>query len=86
MGVAERNRPWPMRRLKVLASLPAEVTQGLVTMAPSPDVDSPAFKQVAAVVGADPDPYSCQTHDHIALAALAAAKAGDASGTAIRDN
>ena len=71
---------------KVLASLPPEVTQGLVTMAPSPDVDSPAFKQVAAVVGADPDPYSCQAHDHIALAALAAAKAGDASGPAIRDN
>jgi branched-chain amino acid transport system substrate-binding protein len=70
---------------KVLASLPAEVTQGLVTMAPSPDVDSPAFKQVAAVVGADPDPYSCQAHDHIALATLAAAKAGDASGPAIRD-
>ena len=71
---------------KLLESLPAEVVEGLVSMAPSPDLDSPAFKKVQSVVGADPDPYSCQVHDHLSLAVLAAAKAGAATGVAIHDN
>ena len=68
---------------KLLESLPAEVVEGLVSMAPSPDIDSPAFKKVQSVVGADPDPYSCQVHDHVNLAALAIAKAGSDAGSAI---
>ncbi|HEY0419436.1 MAG TPA: ABC transporter substrate-binding protein, partial [Acetobacteraceae bacterium] len=70
---------------KLLESLPAEVVEGLTSFAPSPDVDSPAFKRVQAIVGPDPDPYSCQVHDHISLVALAIAQAGAASGPAIHD-
>lgn len=72
---------------KLLESLPAEVTQGLTSMAPSPDVDSPVYKKVIGILGTnDPDPYSCQTYDHITMALLAIAKAGDSSGMAIHDN
>jgi branched-chain amino acid transport system substrate-binding protein len=72
---------------KLLESLPAEVTQGLTSMAPSPDVDSPVYKKVIGILGTnDPDPYSCQTYDHITMALLAIAKAGEASGPAIHGN
>ncbi len=71
---------------KLLESLPPEVTEGIVGMAPSPDVDSPAYAKVKTIVGPDPDPYSCQAHDHLSLAVLAIAKAGAASGLAIHDN
>lgn len=70
---------------KLLDSLPAEVTNGVVTWAPSPDVESPAFKRLQTLLGTnDPDPYSCQTNDHASLAALAIAKAGTATGEAMR--
>ena len=70
---------------KLIAALPTEVTDGLVSYAPSPDLDSPAYRQVQAVIGANPDPYSCQSFDHINLTLLAIAKAGAASGPAIHD-
>ncbi len=71
----------------VFQSLPNEVTNGLITFQPSPDVDSGAFKRLQSRFGnTEVDPYSAQTHDHAALAILAAAQTGDASGTAIRDN
>jgi branched-chain amino acid transport system substrate-binding protein len=68
-------------------SLPNDVTNGLITFQPSPDLDSGAFKRLQGRFGnVEVDPYSAQTHDHAALAILAAALAGDASGTAIRDH
>ena len=70
---------------KLLESLPHEVTEGLAVFSPSPDLDSPAFAAVKQALGADPDPYSCQTHDHASLALLAVAKAGEATGAAIHD-
>jgi len=33
----------------------------------------------------NPDPYSCQVYDHLSLIALAVAKSGQTSGTAIHD-
>jgi branched-chain amino acid transport system substrate-binding protein len=72
---------------KVVADNPAEVTEGIYTMAPSPAEGSPAFARVADITkSANPDPYSCQVHDHISLIALAIAHGKDASGTGIRDN
>ena len=56
-----------------------------MTMAPSPDVGSAAFKKVQSLVGPDPDPYACQVHDLVNLAVLAAAKAGSDAGSAIHD-
>ena len=71
---------------KLLESLPADVTNGTFTWAPSPAVDSPAFKRLQALLNTqDPDPYSCQTNDHAALAILAIAKAGTATAEAIRE-
>ncbi|HEV7267931.1 MAG TPA: ABC transporter substrate-binding protein [Falsiroseomonas sp.] len=71
----------------IFQSLPNDVTSGLITFQPSPDVDSAAFKRLKDRFGStDVDPYSAQTNDHATLAILAAATAGDASGTAIRDN
>ena len=68
-------------------SLPNEVTNGLITFQPSPDVESGAFRRLQTRFGnVEVDPYSAQTHDHATLAILAAALAGDASGTAIRDH
>ncbi len=70
-----------------LTSLPQEVTNGAMTWQPSPDVDSPAFRRLQTRFGnVEVDPYSAQTQDHATLAILAAAAAGDATGTAIRDH
>jgi ABC-type branched-subunit amino acid transport system substrate-binding protein len=72
---------------KLLDSLPAEVTNGVYTIAPSPAVNSDAYKRLAdKLQNTDLDPYSCQTNDHIALMALAIEQAGDPSGEAIRDS
>ncbi len=70
---------------KLLAILPAAVTNGLWSFSPSPDLDSPAYAVVQKILGAEPDPYSCQVYDHMNLIALAAAKAGETSGVAIHD-
>jgi branched-chain amino acid transport system substrate-binding protein len=66
---------------------PPAVTEGLTTLAPSPDIDSPAYKAVQGILGvAEPDPYSCQIYDHISLIALAAAKGGAPTGEAIHES
>jgi branched-chain amino acid transport system substrate-binding protein len=68
-------------------SLPNEVTNGLITFQPSPDLNSGAFARLRTRFGnVEVDPYSAQTNDHATLAILAAAQAGEATGTAIRDN
>jgi branched-chain amino acid transport system substrate-binding protein len=70
---------------KYLEGVPPEVSEGIYTVQPSPAINSPAYKRLQAVVG-DVDPYSAQTHDHANLVILAIAKAGEATGTAIKDN
>lgn len=71
----------------IFQSLPNEVTNGLITFQPSPDVNSSAFRKLQARFGGtEVDPYSAQVTDHATMAILAAQLAGDASGTAIRDN
>ena len=73
---------------KLLSALPPEVTEGTWTIAPSPSIESSAYKRLGQALGSDDlDPYSCQTHDHISLVALAIAHAkGEATGTGIRDH
>src|SRR5262245_13876335 len=72
---------------KLLDSMPAEVSDGTYTAAPSPAVESAGYKRLAKFLGAsDLDPYSCQCHDHIGLVTLAIARAkGEATGTSVRD-
>ncbi len=70
----------------VLSSLQPDLTNGLWSYAPSPDLDSPAYAAVQKILGTqNPDPYSCQVFDHINLIALAVAKSGKATGIAIHD-
>ncbi len=72
---------------KMLEELPKEVTQGVFTVQPSADVDSPAYAAAAKRLGiATPDSYETQATDWISLVALTIAKASEANGTAIRDN
>ena len=71
---------------KLLDALPHEVTEGVRTYAPSPDVNSSAYERVQAIHGTDDvDPYTTQVYDHANLMLLAAAAAGKAEGTAMRD-
>jgi len=52
-----------------------------------PDAGSSAFDRLRRLVRRDElDTYVCQAYDHANLAILSIAKAGMASGTAIRDN
>jgi ABC-type branched-subunit amino acid transport system substrate-binding protein len=72
---------------KVLESLPAEVTEGAYTVQPSADIDAPAYGLAAKRLGlSDPDTYECQATDWISLVCLTIAKAGDATGTLLKDN
>jgi len=69
-----------------LSSLQPELTNGLWSFAPSPDLDSPAYAAVQKILGTQtPDPYSCQVYDHMNLIALAVAKSGQTTGVAIHD-
>ena len=72
---------------KVLEGLPPEATEGLYTVQPSADVDSPAHALAAKRLGiADPDSYESQATDWISLVCLTIGKAKEATGTALRDN
>lgn len=72
---------------KLLEAVPAEVVEGIYTIAPSPGVGSPSYKRLASLMGInDVDTYTCQTYDQTALVILAMAQAKQTSGTAIRDN
>jgi ABC-type branched-subunit amino acid transport system substrate-binding protein len=72
---------------KSIGELPQEVTQGVITVQPSADVDSPAYAAAVKRLGiAAPDSYEAQATDWISIVALTIAKAGDPTGTAIRDN
>lgn len=71
---------------KSLEQLPKEVTQGVFTVQPSADIDSPAYAAVVKRLGIQaPDSYESQATDWISIVSLTIAKAGKANGTAIRD-
>ena len=71
---------------KFIADQPKEITEGLYALSPSPALDSPAYKAVAAILGkSDVDPYSAQVYDQTSLILLAIQLAGGSSGTQIKD-
>ena len=64
-----------------------EAAENIYSIEPVPDAGSSAFDQLRRLVKRDElDTYVCQAYDHANLAILSIAKAGMASGTAIRDN
>ncbi len=71
---------------KSLAELPKEVTQGVYTVQPSADLNSPAYAACAKRLGiAAPDSYEAQATDWISIVSLTIALAGKATGEALRD-
>ncbi|HUN42071.1 MAG TPA: ABC transporter substrate-binding protein [Acetobacteraceae bacterium] len=71
---------------KSVQQLPHEVTQGVITVQPSADLNSPAYAACVKRLGiAAPDSYEAQATDWISIVSLTIAKAGKATGTAIRD-
>jgi branched-chain amino acid transport system substrate-binding protein len=73
---------------KLVESVPAEVVEGVFTIAPSPAEGSKAYDRAGKLAGAsNPDPYSAQVYDQVNLVVLAlAAAGGEPNGTAIKDN
>jgi len=64
-----------------------EAAEGIYTIEPVPAAGSAAYERLKTLVKRDQlDTYICQAYDHTNLAILAMAKAGAATGTAIRDN
>jgi len=72
---------------KVLEALPPEVTEGVITVQPSADIGSPAYDFAKKRLGlANPDSYESAATDWASLVALSIVKAGEATGTGMRDN
>lgn len=72
---------------KLVESVPAEVVDKTFTISPSPAEGSKAYDRLVKLIGvASPDPYTTQIYDQVNLVLLAIAMAGEASGTAIKDN
>ncbi|POR49973.1 ABC transporter substrate-binding protein [Bosea psychrotolerans] len=72
---------------KLIESVPAEVVDKTFMISPSPAEGSKAYEKLVKLIGvASPDPYTTQIYDHINLVLMAIAIAGDASGSAIKDN
>lgn len=72
---------------KLVESVPTEVVEKTYMISPSPAEGSKAYETLVKLIGVtSPDPYTTQIYDHINLVLMAIAIAGDASGTAIKDN
>ncbi|WP_439500322.1 ABC transporter substrate-binding protein [Bosea sp. (in: a-proteobacteria)] len=72
---------------KLVESVPAEVVDKTYTISPSSAEGSKAYDRLVKLIGvASPDPYTTQIYDQVNLVLLAIAMAGEASGTAIKDN
>ena len=72
---------------KLIESVPAEVVDKTYMISPSPAEGSKAYDRLVKMIGVtSPDPYTTQIYDHINLVLMAIAIAGDASGSAIKDN
>jgi branched-chain amino acid transport system substrate-binding protein len=70
-----------------LDTIPAEVSEGVLTGQPSADIESTAYKSAADRLGAkEIDSYEAQATDWASLACLTLAKAKDVSGVALKDN
>ena len=72
---------------KLLDGVPAEISEGIYTLSPSPAEGSGGYNSLVKLIGvASPDPYTTQIYDHINLILMSIALAGQSSGTAIKDS
>ena len=71
---------------KLLSGLPHEVTEGVVTISPSPEISSPSYHALAEHLKVNEvDAYTCEAYDQANLVCLALAQATEATGTGIRN-
>lgn len=72
---------------QLVEALPADVSEGILTLSPSAAEGSNGYRHVARLLGIDtPDTYSCQVYDHVNLIALALAAGRGDTGAVIKDN
>ncbi len=72
---------------KSLAELPNPMTEGVYTVQPSADLNSPAYTALQKQLKLEaPNSYVAQATDWISIVSLTIASAGTATGTALRDN
>lgn len=72
---------------KLIDALPAAVTQGIYSLAPSPAQNSVAYSHLASALKVTSvDPYACQVYDQMNLMVMAIARAGTSGGLAIKEN
>lgn len=72
---------------KLVDGVPAEAVEGIYTISPSPAEGSKAYERLVKLIGVpNPDPYTTQVYDETNLIIMAIAAAGQATGTAIKDN
>ena len=72
---------------QLVDSLPADVSEGIFTLSPSPAEGAGGYARVAKLLGvAAPDTYSCQVYDHLNLIAMAMAAGKGATGAVIKDS
>jgi branched-chain amino acid transport system substrate-binding protein len=72
---------------KLIEGAGAEVCEGVYSIDPASDMNSPAYKNLARLMGTQEiSPYAAQSYDHINLISLAIAAGKDPSGRGIRDN
>lgn len=72
---------------QLVEALPADVSEGILTLSPSAAEGSNGYRHVARLLGIDtPDTYSCQVYDHVNLIAMALAAGRGDTGTVIKDS
>ncbi|UFN49777.1 ABC transporter substrate-binding protein [Roseomonas sp. OT10] len=72
---------------QLVDSLPADVSEGIYTLSPSPAEGAGGYAHVGRLLGnATPDTYSCQVFDHLNLIAMAMAAGKGTTGTVIKDS
>ena len=70
-----------------LDTIPAEISEGVMTGQPSADIESSAYKLACERLGAkELDGYEAQATDWASLAVLTIAKSGQVTGTAMKEN
>lgn len=72
---------------QLVEALPADVSEGILTLSPSAAEGSNGYRHVARLLGIEsPDTYSCQVFDHLNLIVLAMAAARGDTGATIKAN
>jgi branched-chain amino acid transport system substrate-binding protein len=71
---------------KLLATIPTEATEGVITVTPASEVGTPSYARLADHLKVkEVDSYTCEAYDQANLVCLALQNAAQPNGTGIRD-